>query len=304
MRNVLPLALAALAVLSSSGCMTSSASRQDAPVLKFAYNVSSDDVESSKRRVALLHAYLEKSLGMRVEMIFGTTYGSTVEAMRAKRIDAGTMGPMAYLLAAKTANAEAVAIPGTKSGGPGTYESSIAVHRDSPIQTIDQLLENAAKYTFSFVDPASTSGHLIPRAYLEGRDFHAEKRFRKVHFTHDHLTGAYTILGGKVDAGAIMPNIVRVMEKRGQIKTGDIRFLWVSNKIPQSPLAVRKDLPTALKERIRTAFLAIADTDPVLAKEMQVTTAHPDFCYYPATDAMYDELRQIARSQSTMRVFE
>lgn len=287
-----------------SGCIPGKASRAGSESLKFAYNMSSDDVEASRRRANMLQSYLERALKMRVDMVIGTSYGSTVEAMRAKRIDAATLGPMAYLLAAQKAGAEAIAMPGTKSGGPGTYESSIIVRQDSPIRTIDELLDHAEKYSFAFVDPASTSGHLIPRAYLEGRDFHPEKRFRKVHFANDHITAAYTVLGGKVDAGTMMPNMVRILESKGKIKTGELRYLWVSAKIPQSPLAIRKDLPADLKERVRAAFLGLADADPVLAKEMQVTTQHPDFCYFPATDATYDELRKIAKGQKTMRVLE
>lgn len=297
---------AAIAVIFAflSGCTTGKASKQDFNTLKFAYNVNSDDVDASKRRLKMLHTYLEKALQVKVEMIMGTSYSSTVEAMRAKRIDAGTMGPMAYLLASQKAGAEAIAMPGTKSGGPGTYESAIVVRKDSPIKTLDELLEHAEKYSFSFVDPASTSGHLIPRAYLEIKNFNPEKRFRKLHFTNDHLTAAYTVLGGKVDAGAMMPNIIRIMETKGKIKKGDLRFLWISNKIPQSPVTVRKDLPQDIKDRIRAAFIALADADPALAKEMQVTTQHPDYCFYPATDATYDELRKIARSQTTMRLVE
>lgn len=301
MRNAATFIVAA-AVSLAAGC---SARKADAPErLRFSYNVSSDDMEASKRRMTLLRAYLEKSLGMKVEMVTGTLYSSTVEAMRAKRIDAATMGPMAYLLASQTAGGEAIAIPGTTSGGPGTYESAIFVRGDSPVKAIDDLLGNAEKYTFSFVDPSSTSGHLIPRAYLEGRGFDAEKRFKKVHFSHDHLTAAYTVLGKKVDAGAFMPGVVRVMETKGKIKPGELRALWTSSQIPQSPLVVRKDLSQQTKDRLRAAFLAIADTDPVLAREMQVTTQHADFRYFPATDATYDELRKLARGQKAMRVIE
>lgn len=291
-------------IVALSSCMPGNASKVGANTLRFAYNISSDDMEASRHRINLLHTYLERTLKMKVDMVVGTSYGSTVEAMRAKRIDAATLGPMAYLLAAQKAGAEAIAMPGTKSGGPGTYESSIVVRAGSPLRTIDDLLTHAEKYTFAFVDPASTSGHLIPRAYLEGRHFAPERRFRKVHFANDHLTAAYTVLGGKVDAGALMPNVVRILESKGKIRRGDLRFLWVSDKIPQSPLAVRKDLPAEWKERIRAAFLGLADADPLLAKEMQVTTNYPDFCYYPATDATYDGLRQIARNQKTMRLLE
>ncbi len=101
-----------------------------------------------------------------------------------------------------------------------------------------------------------------------------------------------------------MPSLIQVLESKGKIKRGELRVLWESNKIPMSPLSVRKDLAPELKDRIRAAFIAIADVDPVLAKEMQITTQYTDFCYYPANDGMYDDLRKIARSQTKMRLID
>jgi len=37
---------------------------------------------------------------------------------------------------------------------------------------------------------------------------------------------------------------------------------------------------------------------------MQATTRRPDFRYFPATDSMYDGLRDIARSVKHMKMLE
>ena len=80
MRNLL---IPALALAMLSGC---GASKQE--TLRFSYSTSSDDPGASKKRIRLLREYLEKTLQVKVEMVVGTSYASTVEAMRAKRIDA------------------------------------------------------------------------------------------------------------------------------------------------------------------------------------------------------------------------
>lgn len=293
------------ALLSGCAVQTSQATNGRPPVFRLAYNPGSDDVQQSSDRYKKLKEYLSSSLGMPVELVVAAGYGATVEAMRAKKIDAATMGPMAYLLAAERAGGEAIAIPGTNRG-PGTYQSCIIVRKDSPIRTIDDLIRDSGKYTFSFVDPASTSGHLIPRAYLETRNVDPEKHFQKLHFANQHLTNVYTVLGGKVDAGATMPAMIRNLIQRGKMKPDEIRVLWESDPIPQSPMCVRKELPVEFKKELQDVLVHMHERDPKLAEGFLTMLSRPEgvshFQYYAATDASFDGLRQIARNVKTMKM--
>ncbi len=290
----------------NTACSSSAKSTEAATPrrLRFAYNPSTDDVETSLKRYRRLQQYLEKELAMPVELTQASGYSSTIEAMRARKVDCATMGPMSYLIAAQRAGAEAIVLPGTTSKGPGTYQSCIIVRGDSPVKSLEELLAHGKKVTFAFVDPASTSGHLIPRAFLESKGIDPETAFRKVHFSNSHLTTLYTVLGGKVDAAATMPSMIEALIARGKLKRGDVRLLWQSPPIPQSPVVMRKDLPAGFKERVRKAFLDLADKDPDLARAMQATTTHSDFRYFPATDSMYDGLREIARNVKNTRMLE
>jgi phosphonate transport system substrate-binding protein len=294
-----------LAAVWVAGCGSAPVSSGGHPAkLRFAFNASADDIQATVKRTKLMSAYLSKAIGIPVELREANSYGAVIEAMRSKKVDVATMGPLSYLLAADRGGAEAIAVPGRISTGPGTYQSCIIVRSDSPIQSVEQLVKGAGGYTFSFVDPASTSGHLLPRAYFDSIGFDPDKGFRKTHYSGSHPTALFTVLGGKVDAAATMPSMLKLLEERGKVKAGEIRILWQSPEIPQSPIVVRKDLPEALKKDIQRAFVEVGVKAPELARDMQATTSHPDFSYYPATDATYNGLREIARKVNNLKLID
>jgi phosphate/phosphite/phosphonate ABC transporter binding protein len=124
--------------------------------------VPGEDAEVRIQRYTPMIDYLKSYLGMDVKAYVGTDYTATVEAMRAKRVDAAYFGPFSYVLAAQVADARVFVVPGSADGITSTYNSLIVTHTASGITSLDELKGR----NFSFVDPASTSGHLIPRAML------------------------------------------------------------------------------------------------------------------------------------------
>jgi phosphonate transport system substrate-binding protein len=285
------------------GCASAPSGSDKPAVLRFAYNPSADDIQASNKRYQGLKDYLSKAMKMPVDLVQASGYSATIEAMRANRVDVATMGPLSYLIAVQKAGAEALAIPGNEKG-PLTYRSCIIVKADSPIQSLEDLIKDSKKYTMSFVDPASTSGHLIPRVFLEGKGLDVEKDFRKMFFSTSHPLSLYTVTGGKVDAAATMPAMIHTMEDNGKLKKGEVRILWESQDIPTSPVTVRNALPEAFKKELLAAFLNLAKADPELAAALQVTTRHKDFQYYPASDSMYDGLRAIAKDLKNVKILE
>jgi phosphonate transport system substrate-binding protein len=300
MRRWLALPLLSIFLL---GCASAPRGSDKPAILRFAYNPTADDIQASNKRYQGLKDYLSKAMKMPVDLVQATGYSATIEAMRANRVDVATMGPLSYLIAVQKAGAEALAVPGNTQG-PLTYRSCIIVKADSPIKTLEELIQGSKKYTMAFVDPASTSGHLIPRVFLEGRGLDVEKSFRKMFFSTSHPLSLYPVTGGKVDAAATMPSMIHTMEENGKLKTGEVRILWESVDIPASPVAVRKSLPEAFKKELLAAFVGLAKADPELAAALQVTTKHKDFQYYPATDAMYDGLRAIAKDLKNVKILE
>src|SRR5262245_21484539 len=69
------------------------------PVFRFGYSPSDEEAEKQVRRMELLQKYLVNQLGMPVELFKTSAYAPMVEAMRADKVDAATLGPFAFLIA-------------------------------------------------------------------------------------------------------------------------------------------------------------------------------------------------------------
>ena len=108
-QRLLGCALLCAAALMAAGCGADrTAAAKSGPAgwpAVFRYNVSlgQEDPAARARRTELLRRYLEKELGIPVEVTVTANYGGAIEAMRAKKLDATGLGPFAYLIASEKA---------------------------------------------------------------------------------------------------------------------------------------------------------------------------------------------------------
>jgi phosphonate transport system substrate-binding protein len=278
--------------------------------IRMAYTPSSEDAEARFNYNKEIAAYLADYIGVPVDLFETSSYGPSIEAMRAKKIDVASMGPFAYMIAAEKANAEAIIGWGfrTEDGWkPGLYTSIIVVPPDSPIQSMQDLVANSKKLVFAFNDAASASGHLVPRGGLQDAGIVPERDFRRVVFAQSHLNTIMTVASGKVDAGAIQESaFVRLIEK-GRMKPEELKIIWRSEPIQRSPMVVRRDLPRDLIEKIRDAFLEMETREPELFQKRFAVlgTAYEEgLTWVPVFDHQWDSLRKVARSLEGMRLIE
>jgi phosphonate transport system substrate-binding protein len=271
-------------------------------ILRMAYLPGEEDPEGRMEAFSGLAEYLSERLGREVELIQAVSYAPTIEAMRASKIDfmrAG--GSFTYMIAHEKAGAEAILRVGT-SAGPGLYESAIVAWPGSGIDTLDDLVARAGEIDFAFVDPASTSGHLIPRAQLEQVGIDPDESFARTIFTMSHTNSAMTIVSGKVQAGAISWNTYTRLLEAGIIEADDMVVLWKSDPIPTGPIMVRADLPQTLKDGLRDAYLALNDSDLPVFRAMKAVYGTEDLRFFPANDADWDGLRAIARNVDSFQM--
>lgn len=276
-------------------------------VLRYVHAPGTEEPQKQTLRLDQLKAYLARELKVKVEIYkVAASYGAIIEAMRAKKVDVATFGPFSYLIASEKAGAQVLAVRATKETAEGHYSGVIAVKKDSPIRTIDDLVAQSKRLTFSFVDPDSTSGFLVQRAYFQSRGLDPDTDFKKTMFSTSHIASAMTLMAGKVDAAAMMETLpTKVLVQRGLIHSPDeIRILWTSPRLPSSPIAVRQELPAAFKEEIRQAFLAMPERDPELWSMWPKISGSVDDVFIRADDAMFDGLRKMARSVKNLSLLE
>jgi phosphonate transport system substrate-binding protein len=310
MRTFFVLALTAWAIaLSSCDSGGTTAGIGGRPgVLRYAYSVTLDDPDSAAQRVEVVKAYLERTLHVRVETYPTTSYEGVIEAFRAHKIEVASISPFSYVLATQKAAIEAIVIHGGENGGPAVYNGSLAVPANSPIHSMQDVIRHSKELTISFVDPDSASGFLVQNAYLQSLGLEAQRDFRKVLFTTNHIASIMTLKAGKVDIAAVQERMLGRYISSGKLAPGDIRILWTSPSIPNQPIAVSKELPASFREEIRQAFLDMYSKDPkafaAQAPRSLASTAWSRAPYVQADDSMFDGLRQMARNVPNLSLLE
>jgi phosphonate transport system substrate-binding protein len=264
--------------------------------LHYAFSPQAEQLESGSIRGDRMRQYLQSQLHIPVEVVQLDQYAATIEAMRAEKVDIAHFGGLSYIIAAQKAGAQAIVSRGYPDGKLGGYRSLIAVPKDSPIHSMQDLKAHARDIVFAFADPASTSGNLYPRVGLGGLGIDPEKDFKQVLYANGHLADLMAIKSGKVDAGAFDVTYMTRLIAQGKMKPDDVRVIWTSELIPGEPVAVRGNLSEPLKKQIQAALLALPAKDPGLwasmSKNVYSTTAGTT--YIPVTDATYDGLRRYA----------
>ena len=248
--------------------------------------IPSEDSQKVREAYKPLVSYLEKKLGLQVELFVATDYSGVVEAMRSGKLDVAYFGPFSYVLAADKANAEAFAVENKKGTGT-SYRSIIVANPETGINSIEDL----KGHSFAFVDPASTSGNLIPRSFLKNKGINPEKDFQSVIYAGGHDADELAVKNRKVEAAADSDVNYNKMKKAGLISDKDVKVIFTSDPIPNSPWAWRKDLPADLKAKIKAAFLSMAQEDPagIVAQGNGLES------YVETNDATYNVIRDTAK---------
>ena len=202
-----------------------------------------------------LRLYLEKKLGIPVELVVGANYAATGEALRFGRLDIAYLGPVTYLLRARSAKLQPFARPSHAVDGP-TFKAVVIVPADSPAKSLLDLKGGEV----AFGDPASTSGTWVPRYQLQDAGLISGRDYKlRVMGAHDAV--ALAVSNHKVAAGGLSKPIYDRLLKDGKIDPASVRILAESPPIPEYMWTFREGLDPAFKEQIRQAFISVTDSD-------------------------------------------
>jgi phosphonate transport system substrate-binding protein len=225
---------------------------------------------------------MEKELGIPVKLSVSPNYTGTIEALSSGKIDVAWFGPFSYVLAANKYNAEAFALQ-LLPDGSDHYYSYIITTPKTGIKTLSDLKGR----TFTFVDPASTSGNLIPRYTLLKNGLDPDKDV-KATFAGGHDASLLAVASGKADAGAVASDIYAKLLSQGKFKEGELTIVAKSDPIPNSPIAYRKELSQGDKDIIKQVFINMKDSAALKAVNASAFKA--------TSDSTYDGLRDVAKT--------
>ncbi len=230
---------------------------------------------------------LEKETGYKYTFDAPTSYAVLIESMGAGRVDVGWFGPLAYVLAHQKYGVDVLAVS-VNSQNATSYRSEILVAADSPIKSIADLKGKK----FAWVDPASASGYLYPRALIAGAGYDPDTFFSQQIFAGGHDKAVIALYNGQVDAAATYEGARSTVEKTLPDVMQKTRVIATSVNIPNDNVAVRKGLPPEMVQRVRDGLLKVASTEEgQIALKKGIGTQG----LAPAKDSDYDPVRQAAK---------
>jgi len=261
--------------------------------LRFAA-VPSEEAENLEETFRFIVEILELETGLEVELFRAADYAGVVEALIAGRVDLASFGPFSYVLARSLgANAEPVGVLVTGEDAQPGYTASLLALADN--SAVNGIADVAGK-NVCFVDPASTSGYLVPFAtHLDsGQD---PKEDFNIVLAGGHDTSLLGVVDGTCDAGWAFTGMANRLVAGG-VPAGTFKTVVESSLIAGPPTAMWLGLPESLQDLIRTVFAERMTQNYAVESGLCASEDDCDFFgdfwgYLPGDDSFYDGIRTL-----------
>jgi phosphonate transport system substrate-binding protein len=236
---------------------------------------------------------LSKNTGKKIEFYMPTSYSSVVEALLGKWVDVAVLGPESYVIAKNQGAVIDVFTTyskkkdGVQEAGPG-YKSLLISKKGSKFTTV----ESTKGSVMLLVDPASTSGGLIPETQFGANvvKMPLKQYYSRVAFSGGHDLSTLAVFDGKADVAFVASHryMNAIEASKGRMKTDDFNVLWSSTLLPQDPFVYRSTLCPELKAQILQTFVNL-DQSPEGKKYLDNVDADR---FVPMKDSDYNVIRE------------
>ncbi|HMT20561.1 MAG TPA: phosphate/phosphite/phosphonate ABC transporter substrate-binding protein [Promineifilum sp.] len=218
-------------------------------VMSFVPSGDTQDIIASGDTLAQL---LSESTGLTITSNVGTDFSSVREAMCANQAQIGWLNTFNYVLANEQCGVDAALA--TSRFGSTTYAGQIIVRADSGIETLQDLNGKV----MCWVDPASTSGYIIPRIMLAAEGIDPDTAFSQTIEAGSHNNVVTQVYNGDCDAGATFSDARTGIEEEFPDVLDVVSVLATTSDIPNDSVSFIKDFPEDMRATIVTALLEIA----------------------------------------------
>lgn len=248
-----------------------------------------EESEILRDRFTPLVQYLSHSIGLPCDLVIPPDYDALVRQFADGEIDLAYFGGLTFVRAEARAQASLLVVRRRDL----EFRSYVLVRADYPAKSPTELKGTR----FAFGSRLSTSGHLMPRFFMQRDGIEPEEWFSEVRYSGAHDVTAYWVRDGQVDAGVADAAIIDAMISDGRLGRGALRILERTPPYTDNVWAHRPDMPDNLRNRLRDAFLAL---DPRQADHRTILDALDADAFLPALTTDFQRLRQIARELSLL----
>lgn len=204
---------------------------------------------------------MSSALGIPVERQTYASAGELVKDFTTGRLDLAWLGnaPALEIVEAGSGNVFAAMVVQGKTA----YRSVLITHKDSPIRTLDDVHRNLRQLSFGDGDLKSTSGHIAPKyfAFIKRGVNEPEKLFKEVRRA-SHEQNLIATARREVDVATNNTSEIDNFRTTRPEEAAQIRVIWESPDIPESPMVWRSDLPPAARQRVAAFVYGFGAADP------------------------------------------
>lgn len=223
--------------------------------------IATDSASTQRERWEPFFADMAKKTGLTIKSFYAPDYAGVIEAMRFNKVQVAWYGNKAAMEAVDRSNGEVFAQVMYADGTFG-YHGLLVAHKDSPYNSVDDVLKNGKSINFSIGDPNSTSGFLVPTFYVFAKNGVDHRTAFKTVRNASHGANLQAVLAKQVDVATNNTEDLAKLEATKPELAAQVKVLWRSPLIPSDPFVWRKDLDPAVKARLKGFVLGYAKTDP------------------------------------------
>ncbi|MBU1567568.1 MAG: phosphate/phosphite/phosphonate ABC transporter substrate-binding protein [Proteobacteria bacterium] len=228
--------------------------------------------------------YLGQKLGMPAEMVHRTTYDEIDVMLEEGKLDVAFICSSPYVLDKKKFGVELLVAP--QVNGAAYYRSNIIVHKDSRVETFEQLRGKP----FVFVDPKSNSGRLYPVYLLAKRQETPESFFSSFLYSYSHNKSVEIVAKNRAEGAAVDSIVYDFMVATESPYAAQTKIIQRSPQFGIPPVVVPPGIAPRLKLALREIFLNM-HADP-LGKTILEGMRIERFIEVP--DSNYDPIRAMS----------
>ena len=236
--------------------------------------------------------YLSDQIGIPVKFVPVVDYAATVEGLAANRLDLVWYGGFTSVQAARRAKGAKRIIMRKEDAA---FKSKFITRKGSGIGS----LKNLKGKTFAFGSVSSTSGHLMPRFYLQQAGINPKKDFSKFAFSGAHDATAAWVEAGRVDAGALNFLVWDKLVKNRKVDTSKVEVFWTTPPYVDYVWTIRGGIDQDLVKKISKAFLNLDNNKPAHKKLLKL---HRTKGYIPAKDSQWEGIEKAAISAGMLKI--
>ena len=237
-----------------------------------------------RQRYDPLMQYLSDETGLDFKLVLPADYAELLHVFGKGDVDLALFGGFTFVQANELYQAEPLVMRDVDT----RFISAFVVRYDDSAADISDLKDKV----LAFGSNLSTSGHLMPRFFLQQKkQIIPERFFSQVVYSGAHDKTAYLVRDGKADIGAVNAEIVNAMLRDGKLEQGELRIVWQTPPYPDYVWAVHRHLDEDIKTQLRDAYLQFDFNNE---HHRRILTEFGATSFLPAGLRQFQPLQQIA----------